>query len=315
MTKTKTLFLRFSSLGDVIIANYTAMKIKEAHPDWHLTWMVDSIYLDIVKAQPWVDEAIAWDRRRDGNHGFIEIIKQVRCDRYDILIDMHGTDRSSLFSLCSGIPIRYCSERRFPFTHTTHNSASFWDVSQKLADCSKYLCVPVPVIQKNWIPQDMLNGKLLMLAIGASFSKKRWPVANWVEFCKLATNHDYKLCLLGSGSDEVAMADAISSSIPENSYINLVGKLSLLELVQVIDCADLMISGDTGSLHIARALGKPVVAMFGPTTIDDKAYIRSLKNIFTCDCPKYGCELFTCDKPCMETIAPRAIMKCIKTII
>ena len=75
----KVLFLRFSSLGDIIIANYTAMRIKEKHPEFNLTWIADSLYADIVRAQPWVDDVIEWNRKNTGNRGFYEILhKSVR---------------------------------------------------------------------------------------------------------------------------------------------------------------------------------------------------------------------------------------------
>lgn len=91
------LFLRFSSLGDVIFANYTAMRIKEKNPDFRLTWLVDSFYADIVRTQPWVDDVMVWDRKRTKNRGFLEILRQVRRRRFDILVDMHTSDRTSLF--------------------------------------------------------------------------------------------------------------------------------------------------------------------------------------------------------------------------
>lgn len=313
MVKNNVLFMRFSSLGDVIIANFTAMKIKEAHPDWHLTWLVDVIYVEIVRSQPWVDEVIAWDRHSDGNSGFMKIIGEVRRNKYAILIDMHGTDRSSFFSLCSGIPVRYCEEHRFPFTHTTHDAAQFWDTTQHQAECPKYLYVATP--RRSWIPEHLRNRKLLALAIGASYSKKRWPVDNWIEFCRLATDHGYNFCLLGNGADEVTAANIISTAVSPLCFVNLAGKLSLSELVQVIDSTDLTVSGDTGSLHIARALGKPLVAMFGPTSLSDTEYMKSLNNIFFCDCPKQGCGLYTCNKPCMGTIEPSVIIERIGTLI
>ena len=107
MKNKKVLFLKFSSLGDVIISNYYAKEIKRKHPDWHLTWLVDSLYKDIVKYQPWVDDLMTWDRQKEGNKGFIKTIKDVRSRGFDILIDMHNTDRSSFFSFFSHIPQRF----------------------------------------------------------------------------------------------------------------------------------------------------------------------------------------------------------------
>ena len=79
------------------------MRIKEKHPEFHLTWMTDSMYAGIVRAQPWVDGVIEWDRKNTGNRGYREILKKVRRMGFDILIDMHGSVLCSLFSLLSVI--------------------------------------------------------------------------------------------------------------------------------------------------------------------------------------------------------------------
>ena len=70
----KVLIVRFSSLGDVIIANYSVKKIKEKNPHWHITWLVDSMYRDIVKSQPWIDDVMTWNRQKEGNRGFVKAI-------------------------------------------------------------------------------------------------------------------------------------------------------------------------------------------------------------------------------------------------
>ena len=98
MKNKKVLFLKFSSLGDVIISNYYAKKIKYKHPDWHMVWLVDSMYRDIVKSQPWIDDVMTWNRQKEGNRGFVKAIMEVRSKGFDVLIDMHNTDRSSIFS-------------------------------------------------------------------------------------------------------------------------------------------------------------------------------------------------------------------------
>lgn len=308
----KVLFFRLSSLGDVVIANFTAMKIKEKHPDWNLTWLTDSIYAEILTHQPWIDNIIAWNRRKDGNAGFLSILRNVRHLAFDLLIDMHdATDRSSFFSLFSGIPERYCKRVRFPLTHTTHCADEFWNTSENIAQCHKYLCAPLLTERvKSLLPET--KGNLLALPIGASFAKKRWPVENWVKFCNLAMSEKYKICLLGSGSDEAETAQKIQLLTPSPQIINLVDVLSLPELVQVINMADMTISADTGSVHIARALGKPVLVMFGPTAIDDKQYVEGMRNIFYCKCDKRGCENYSCTEPCMETIDSEAVFSCVQ---
>ena len=312
--KKKVLVLRFSSLGDVVIANFRVMKIKEGHPDWHITWLVDSAYASIVRPQPWVDEVIEWDRKKDGNIGFLKILREVRHRDFDILLDFHNSDRSSFFSLFSGIPLRYRGRKRFPLTHNMDSFSGVWDHGTYINTCGSYLFPPETSDRIREIMKMRPNGPSLSLPIGASYAKKRWPVDNWTEFCTIAAKAGYMMYLLGDGSDEMKNAQEISRAVDSEMLVDLVGQLSMSDLVQVINETDATVSGDTGSLHIARALGKPLAAMFGPSFIADRKYVESLGNIFYCSCPKQGCLDFSCEKPCMETIPPGRIIDCVNRI-
>lgn len=309
----KVLFLKFSSLGDVIIANYTAMKIKETHPDWHVTWLTDALYADIVLAQPWVDSVIAWDRKNGGQREYVEVIKKVRRIGFDILVDMHSTDRSSLFSLLSGIPVRYGCEKHYPFVHTTFDLEPFAGSLGCIGDCFKYLHSN-PVFPERLSSLLDKRRKLLALPIGASYAKKQWGVQRWTEFCSFAAAEGMQMVLLGSGKGELEQARMIEKKVDSSLLVNLVDELSLEELIQVIDHADVTVSADTGAAHIARALGIPVVVMFGPTVINSRSYVESL-NVFTTTCPDIGCERFDCPKPCMETITADSVMERVKKLI
>ncbi len=310
----KVLFLRFSSLGDIIIANYTAMKIKEKHPDWHLSWLTEKLYSDIISVQPWVDSVISWDRKNGGKREYIEIIRNVRESKFDILVDMHATDRSSLFSLISGIPIRYGCEKHYPFVHTTFDMAPFIDIGNGIKECKKYL-YPAPNFPERFSFLLHNKEKSLALPIGASYTKKQWGVRRWAEFCTMAAAEGIRMILLGSGEEEAAQAKQIEKEVASALLINLVGRLSLKELVQVINICDMAVSGDTGAAHIARALGVPTAVMFGPTVLSDGEYMSSLKNIFKTTCQHVGCGLFDCQKPCMETIEVAPVIECVRNIL
>lgn len=310
----QVLFLRFSSLGDVIIANFCAMKLKASHPDWHVTWLVDSVYADLVSSQPWVDDVIQWNRRSDGNIGFLKVIKEVRQHRFDILLDMHSTDRSSFFSLLSGIPTRYSGRKRFPFTHNRYSFEDVWDNQKRLSSCPKYLFPPQVSDRVRNFLKEKEESPALVLAIGASYVIKRWPINNWIDFSIKAAKTGYSLYLVGDGSDEVKSAEDISNAVKSARLVNLVGKLSILELVQIINETDATISGDTGSLHIARALGKPVIGLLGPNVLEDN-YMRSLSKVIYCSCPDLGCKNWQCDKPCLDTIQGSEVLDSVNEIM
>lgn len=306
----RVLFLRFSSFGDIIFANYCAMRIKEKHPEFHLTWLTDSQYSAIVGAQPWVDEVMEWDRRNTGNRGYIEILKRVRGMGFDILVDRHSSDRSSLFSLFSGIRERYGAEKRFPFTHNHFSLEGLMDTSLPLSGCRKYLYAP-----KADLSGDLSTApgvKRVGLAIGASYAVKRWPAKRWAEFCRLASCKDMTLFLMGSGRDEKEMAEDIIAASGASNIINMVGKLSLTESVSLVGAMDAVISGDTGLMHVSRALGVPVVGLFGsnyPCVGDDtENYLNSLGVFYVCRCPETGCKKTECSRQCLEDITADEVL-------
>lgn len=302
----KVLFLRFSSLGDIIIANYTAMRIKEKHPEFNLTWIADSLYAGIVRAQPWVDDVIEWDRKNTGNRGFYEILHKVRHMGFDVLVDMHATDRSSLFSLFSGIKKRYAVHYHFPLAHTDIGLEELLGPSYDISKCPVYLYAP-PL---NGNIADMLSSshKKLGLAIGASSVVKRWPVRRWIEFCRLASDAGCDMFLMGSGPDEVKIAEEITSSVNSAHVMNFVGRTTITESISLTAGMDAVIAGDTGLMHIARALGIPVAGLFGPNhPMHGEEYMKSLGINYFCDCPNKGCEKKECSRQCLEDIDALAV--------
>ena len=314
MKNKKVLFLKFSSLGDVIISNYYAKKIKYKHPDWHMVWLVDSMYRDIVKSQPWIDDVMTWNRQKEGNRGFVKAIMEVRSKGFDVLIDMHNTDRSSIFSFFSNVSQRFSDRYRLPLAHTVHSFDSLYDNTDEISACPKYLYAPPIADRIKSMLYQQNDEMIITAAIGASYEKKRWPVKNWIVFCKTAAISGYSLYLTGNGPEEEKNARIIADSVGNNNLKNLVGKLSITELVQVIDNSCVTVSGDTGAIHIARALGKKTIAMFGPSSISDVSYVESLKNVFYCDCPDKGCHNFECSKPCMDTISPIDVYDCLSNL-
>lgn len=309
----EVLFLRFSSLGDIIFANYTAMRVKEKHPDFRLTWLVDSLYAGIVRAQPWVDAVIEWDRKNTGNRGYLELLRKVRRMGFDILVDMHGSDRSSLFSLLSGIKERYCPIHRFPFTHTNFDFSDLMDTSCEMSEYRSYLCAPRGVSDGWRVPDD--GRKKLGLAIGASAPVKRWPIRRWIEFCRLASEAGYGTYLMGSGEDEARAAREICEGAKSPLVTDMVGRTSIEGSIALVSEMDAVISGDTGLMHIARALGKPVAGLFGPNFPGaGTMYMESLGSCFFCGCPEKGCEKLECSRLCLEDIGASEVFAAAKRL-
>lgn len=310
----KALFVRFSSLGDVIMSNYYAMLVKQIYPDWHITWLVDSLYAPIVRAQPWIDSVIEWDRKNTGNTGFLKILRSVRQSKFDIAIDMHSTDRSCFFVCLSGIPIKYGDRNSsIPFKiYARDLSGSLFKNNGDISSCPSYLAADAPTEKAQALfTGDDLPRRLIIMAIGASYEKKRWPAGSWIQFALLAAEKGYRMIMVGEGSAEQRMAREIEQALRPGRVVNMVGELSLSELVYVISRGDIAVSGDTGPLHIARALGVPVVAMFGPSRVAKK-YMASFYRTLFASCDELGCASWACGKPCLETIRPEQMLACVE---
>ena len=105
----------------------------------------------------------------------------------------------------------------------------------------------------------------IVLQPGARWLNKRWPVESFAElvrtFSPLETR--FRFAILG-GEEDVALGASIAQAAPERC-LDLTGKVSLPEMLEWIRLSDVMISNDTGPMHAAAAMGKPLVALFGPT--------------------------------------------------
>ncbi len=304
----RLLFIRHSALGDVVRAVPIVATIKETFPALHITWLLERPLDELIKGQPYVDDVLVWDRKL-GFKGFVRLILKIRKASFTHMISMQGTDRSAVIAFFSGIKNRA----------GRHDWASFV-YNMPSEDLTEVLGRPVKVEKDRVYYQvsselcrfadDILSATSrprVACIIGASKPVKRWPACSWAEFVSMVASSDGSAVLLGHGRQETDMAKEIISLLPEEfkeKTVDLVGKLKLDEMAAVIEACDLVIGGDTGPMHLALALHKPSVGLFGPTLPGqvglDKINIRLLS-----DCKCAGCQNWDCDKNCLSSIKPK----------
>lgn len=273
----RMLFVRFSSLGDVLLALGKAKALKTRFPGLHLTWLTQAENAELLQMQPFIDDVLPWDIKK-GRFTVFPLIGRIRRASFQFLYSVHANDRSALISAFSGIPTRVGFHKNLAFAYDC--SPAFanqaWGVSESAGE-GETLFIPRGKAEEL---RERLRGKTdryLFCAIGASKRFKRWPSECWSAFLEKASGLGLTPVLVGNGREEERMAAEIASS-PCFEGIDLVGKLSLVDVCVLASLSELAIGGDTGPIHLARMTKIPCIGLFA---VEDPArYGHRGKNLF-----------------------------------
>lgn len=277
----KILLIRLSALGDVIFNIPLANVIKENGGILH--WLVSEKGYQIVNNNPCNDKAILapvekWKKEKNILKNFFEylsIIKLLRKEKYDIVIDTQLILKSLIWTIFSGGKRRIVSKsaregailggneviepifKDFE-THAIDNYLKFAkylglnisEIKMTLPKSSDETILKVDELLKN-TDKNKLN---LMLAPATTWDNKHWDKDNWKKLIEKIDKEKFNLIFLGTKKD----LDLVNY-IGGDKYFNLCGKTNLLELIEVLRHADIMISLDSGSTHLGYAVQKPII--------------------------------------------------------
>jgi len=275
-------------MGDVIHALPVLRLLKRHFPKGEIYWWLDAALLPLLEKDPDLSGIFPFQRRRwAAPRRWPEIAASVRAmrqKRFDWAIDLQGLARSSLFAWLAnaGLTVGLDNLRE----GSREGARALYDVTPPRAPAhlhavDRYLAVlpllKVPVHREfDWLPRRpevtgaveqmwRSNGaRWAALLPGGRWNNKRWPVAYWVELVKLLGQTPDLNCVILGSPDEEPLGRSIAAAAPGRT-LNLAGRTSLAEMVECLRRSCLVISNDTGPMHAAVALGRPVVALFGPT--------------------------------------------------
>jgi lipopolysaccharide heptosyltransferase II len=256
-------------------------------------------------------------------------IQWLRAQKFDLVIDLQSLARSAVFAwLARGKYLVGLDEVR-------EGARAFYDVvvprrSFHTHAVDWYLSVlpelGVPV-HKNfqWLPEraevaaairskwQTGGARWIALQPGARWANKRWPAEKFAELVRLLVPKfpDVRFAILG-GKDDQSPGEIISRAAPERC-LNLCGKTSLPEMVEWVRLCQLMVTNDTGPMHVAAALDKPLVALFGPTEPRRTGPYGRLEDVLRIELPCSPCMKSYCtyEKPneCLKAISPATVFE------
>ena len=300
----KILIIRLSSIGDCVMASPVVAALREAHPGAHLTWAVQSKSAAVVRGLPGLDEVLEWNS--GDKNGMLRALYQTRRARFDVALDLQGLDKSALFLLASRAKTRItgASARALPRRFATKivpeerkiHARDFYfgrAAALGLAPDVKARFFPVLPLQNahheaatRILRENRCEAseRLIGLNLGASIAANRWAPQNFARLAHalLQDGAPTRVALLGAPADaplweefEAAFATLARSVELRPRLLPLVGKTGLLELAALSRHFAAFVTADTGPMHLAAAMGAPVLALFGPARLWRTAPIQN----------------------------------------
>ena len=335
----KILILKPSSLGDVIQALPVLRLVKCHLPASEIFWWIDSNLAPLIENDPDLAGIVRFERKRwaSPRHWpeMLRSLRWMRAQNFDWVIDLQCLLRSGTFAwLANGKFLIGLDEVR-------EGARGFYDLAVRRASFHThavdwYLAVLPPLgvpVHNNfqWLPErskiaaavkskwQSTGTRWITIQPGARWANKRWPVQNFAELVHLLAGKfpAARFAILGNDDDK-PLGEAISRAEPAHC-LNLCGRTSLPEMVEWLRLSELMITNDTGPMHVAAALGTPLVALFGPTEPRRTGPYGQLENVLRINLPCSPCMKSYCayEKPneCLKAIPPAMVFERVQRML
>jgi lipopolysaccharide heptosyltransferase II len=278
----RILIVLHGSIGDVTRALPLVSIIRKGFPRAYLAWTVEPPSLPLVSGYPGLDDVILFDRRRWWR-GFGPFLRRVRSSRFDLVLDLQRHFKSGVISRWSGARDRIGFNRRdakeFNWLFNNRFIAAAGEGISKLDHYLKFAeylgLKPFPLEWSFKLSAEeqsridghlaKINGPYVVLFVGSRWESKQWFPAQVADCARaIVEGRRLEIVLLGSKEDQSLADQALRHArVP---VTNLVGRTSLREALGIIDRARAAIGPDTGLMHLAAAVGTPVVSLWGATS-------------------------------------------------
>jgi heptosyltransferase I len=286
----RVLVMRLSAMGDILHALPAVTALREAHPKWHIGWAVEPQWKPLLATEdavrrgpsmPLVDRihvvpARRWARSPLSAKTLREVRqtrRELRQEHYDVCVDLQGAFRSAMIA-------KWAGAKRLIGEDTPRERVARWFFSERVKTSGVHV-IEQAIEVMNAASDDVLPVQFPLLPIdrnaecragviatpfvlinpGAGWGAKRWPADRYADLAKRLRAAGYGV-LVNAGPGEELLADEIAK-LSDGAAEQL--RSSIAELIAVTRRAALVIGGDTGPVHLASALDRPVVGIFGPT--------------------------------------------------
>lgn len=324
-------------LGDVIFSTPVYAAIKKAHPHVRITALCVPRVADVLGMCPSVDEVMVYDEDGEDRPLIrkLSLIRRLSQKRFDAVFILRKSFSRTLLTYLAGIPLRsgYAAKSwRGLFTHVAvppdldrvHRSDAYLKVVETVGiaiedrQCRLSVSEQSMGMARDWLTRNgWKGGRLIALNTGGNWDLKQWPPAKFAELArKISEQKMGELLFTGGPSDESRVQSIIREA--GVSAINAAGSTGLTELAAILSQVRVLVTADSGPIHLANALGTPVIGLFGPTRPEvtgPRGTGRSIIIQKDSGCNRTPCYYLECpDNRCMKMIEVADVLEAIRQV-
>jgi lipopolysaccharide heptosyltransferase I len=353
----RILLIKLSGLGDVVHTLPVLVKLRARYPAARIDWLITPENAEIVRCHPALSNVVLFDRRdfsKRGHRwrallGFLDLLRQIRRAKYDLVIDLHGQARSAFFALASGAPARIGFDRP-----AKNISGHGWRGAREGSWMAYTHRIPIPTLDVHAIDRYLWLGPLLglddnppeltihlssqtthhvqrileehcipaskalaLLVPGTIWETKHWTIEGFTDVARHFLDEGFAVVLAGTKRDQPRCRQ-IAAAAP--GACDLSGKTTPAELAALIERSEICVTNDSGAMHVAASLGKPMISMFGPTNPVRIGPYRRLESVVRLDLPCSPCNyrrLSQCpfDHACMRQLTSATVIERARKIL
>ncbi|MDP8215730.1 MAG: glycosyltransferase family 9 protein [Candidatus Kaelpia imicola] len=275
----RILLSRTDRIGDLLLTTPAIEAVRDKFPNTYICFLSSSKTKALLKDNPYIDEIIGLDK--DKNHkgilGFLRLLREIKKKKFDLVIHFHPTNRNHLLSFFGGIPKRAgydCKLGLFNNIRVEHkkqegkeSEAEYnFDLLEKIGidkvSLNQFVTPDRDALE--WVDNELQSkniARFIVIHPGASCKSKLWDLENFVELSKRIKLENNLEVVFILGPDDEELKDRLNQCLDSGLYLYC--DITLERLVALISRASFMISNDSGPMHIADSLCKPLIVIFG----------------------------------------------------
>jgi len=277
----RILIIRFSSLGDVILATSVIDATRRLWPKSHITFVVKEEYAPVLKHNPAIERLISLGPSERGLGSLLKLGRELKRQGVDLVLDLQGGLRGRVLSAATGAPARARVKSRRMSRMLMVARPKRWrrqlpHAVERYLECLERCATEQASTEgpRVWLNDDERSNarsslgvlgsrRLVALAPGAKWRSKRWPERYYAGLADVLSADGYGVLVLGS-VEEMPLLERIVSPVAEPGSVLAISG-GLRELAALLALCDAAVCNDSGLMHLAAAVGTAAVGLFGPT--------------------------------------------------